>query len=104
MQEGEEGVSFRQCERRSPKDGAKREKIPWILRFSRAWQRELAARYFCGTFHFYNREMKRDERGELPKVVESVEERAARKKLRVVHRAKEEYEGSVKRAIDAQGY
>lgn len=80
-----EGVSKR-CPPMGKARGVKR--LPWLWRLLKAWVRELAAQYFSGTFPMYSGVRGKDCRVELPKVVESADERAVRTVLKLLHVAR----------------
>lgn len=77
------------------------ERLPWISRLPKAWARELAARYFSGTFPMYDGVRGKDGHGEILAIVESAEERMAREKLAQMHEARMVSKGNVQIIMEA---
>lgn len=83
--------------KRAPPSAAAKAKIPWCWRLPEVWARNLAARYFLGTFPLYKGVKGKAGKRGLPAVVESSEEKDARFCLRRFYKARKESDKNVKK-------
>ena len=76
-------------------------KLPWFWRLPQPWARELAARYFCGTFPIFGGVNNSGKNGVLEKVVQTTQEKEAQVTLRLLHEARNENDGNVDKVMKA---